>query len=79
MVILLLLIFLVMSGVDRVTHIWDTQRGRLWEQVWTHVQDGFQHEVVDRFQRDVVDRVRNKVDDTRTGVDQTGSARTGQG
>ncbi|WP_322759435.1 serine/threonine-protein kinase [Frankia sp. Cr2] len=79
LVILLLLIFLVMSGVDRVTHIWDTQRGRLWEQVWTHVQDGFQHEVVDRFQRDVVDRVRNKVDDTRTGVDQTGSARTGQG
>ncbi len=72
LIILLLLIFLVMSGVDRVTHVWDTQRGRLWEQVWTHAQDGFQHQVVDRFQRDVIDRVRNKVDGARTGVGRTG-------
>ncbi|SBW28687.1 hypothetical protein FDG2_5863 [Candidatus Protofrankia californiensis] len=52
-----------MSGIDQLGRIWDDQRGRLWEQVWTHLEDGFQHEVVDR--------VRNTVDDIRDGSDRS--------
>ncbi|WP_165036979.1 hypothetical protein [Candidatus Protofrankia californiensis] len=58
-----MLIFLVMSGIDQLGRIWDDQRGRLWEQVWTHLEDGFQHEVVDR--------LRNTVDDIRDGSDRS--------
>ncbi len=58
LIFLLLLVFLVISGIDQLGRIWDEQRGRLWEQVWTHLEDGFQHEVVDRV-RDTVDHVRD--------------------
>ncbi len=64
LIILVVLIMLVMSGIERAGRIWDEQRGHLQEQVWTHIQDGFQHEVVDR--------VRKAVDNVRSGSGPSG-------
>jgi hypothetical protein len=45
LLVLVLLVVLAISAIDRFSPIWNNQRGRLWEQVWMYVQDGFHREV----------------------------------